>query len=384
MLSEEEMEELEQGRPDFVEVWGGGRFNWPREIGKVSLRNLNSLEYITDRLFPGMFIFLRHRSFPGIFLTIGIEVEKDHPALSQALLTKISWSRNPSMAIPWHPNWHRGTWAGARIGLVLTSEMEDIEQWKDITEETFMDYWKFAIRDGCIDKDCECQLCVKYRQMYENKIQDRKGKEEQGDSKATQALTSRDHGTPNVTKKTKNEIKYKPSSYQGISNIKESKRFRENNRLSTLEKFPYEIFDLISSQLPCTSLAACALTSTSLYSLVVKRLYTSVDTLLYHFTRMFAETLMRRPFICDFVRDLSIGVKPHWKSVGALHEVLKRLTRLTSLHLLPSWVSYGDLPYWEYPFKLRKIKWGLMKDRASQKFIASQSDTFEYLKLDTT
>jgi hypothetical protein len=289
------------------------------------------------------------------------------------------------MAIPWHPNWHRRTWACARIDLVLLSDIEDIEQWKDISEETFMDYWRFAIRDGSLDKDCECQLCDKYCQMCKregNENKDEEGKNEQVDPKATQISTSKDHGTPNITKETKAEIKYEPSSFQGISSIGELKHLRANNQLSTLEKFPYEIFDLISSQLPQTSLAACALTSTSLYSAVVKQLYASVDTPSDPLTCRFAKTLTRRPFICDFVRDLTVHVKPHWKSVGILHEILKQLPKLIHLHVLPSWITYGDLPYWEYTFKLRTVKWGLMEDKTSQKFIASQSDTLkrvEYL-----
>jgi hypothetical protein len=294
------------------------------------------------------------------------------------------------MAIYWHSNWHRGTWAGARIDLVLLSDIEDIEQWKDISEETFKDYWKFAIYDRSIDKDCKCRLCDKYREMCkgkEDEIEEKGRQEEQEDSKTTQSSASKDKGDQNTTNEMKNEIKYGLGSYQGGSSIKESKRFGAHNQLSNLEKFPYEIFDLISSQLPRTSLATCALTSTSFYSFVVKQLYTSVDIPLDRFARTFAETLTCRPFICDFVRDLSIGVKPHWKSVKILHETLKQLPKLTSLHVLPSWITYGDLPYWEYPFKLRTIKWGLMKDRASQKFISSQSDTLkkiEYLKLDTT
>jgi hypothetical protein len=316
-----------------------------------------------------------------------IEGDESHPTLSQVLLTKIPWSNDFSMQIPWHPNWHRGTWAGARIDLVLLSDIEDIEQWKYITAETFMDYWKFAIRDGSLDERCSCQLCGKYRQMCkeEKENKDKGGAEKQESSKYTQASASGDDGKENLAPETRNEIKCEPDSYQEISNIKGSKRSGAKNQLSALETLPYEIFDHISSQLPRASLAACALTSTAPYSLAVRRLYASVDTPLDHFTRTFAETLARRPFLSEFVRDLSINVKPHWEPVKVLHEILKRLPNLTYLHVLPSWITYGDLPYWEYPFKLRTIKWGLMKDRASQKFIASQSDTLqevEYFKLE--
>ncbi|CAG8678107.1 11883_t:CDS:2 [Acaulospora colombiana] len=120
----------------------------------------------------------------------------------------------------------------------------------------------------------------------------------------------------------------------------ESTRFER--RLSSFERLPYDALDIIFSQLPRPSLAACALLSTRVYS------------------------------------------APHWESVRVLHEILKQLPRLVSLHVLPSWITYGDLPYWEYPFKLRKIKWGLIKDEGSQKFISSQSGTLEeigYLKI---
>jgi hypothetical protein len=286
------------------------------------------------------------------------------------------------MAIPWHPNWHRGTWAGARIDLVLLSDIKDIENWKDITEETFIDYWNFAIRHGSLDERCSCQLCDKYRQMCreEKESKDKRGAEEQESSKQTQTSASKDPGKGSPAPETKNETKCEPDFYRGISNIKESRRFGPKNQLSPLETLPYEIFDHISSQLPRASLAACTLTSTTLYSLTIKRLYASLDISLDHFTRILAETLARRPFLCGFVRNLSISVKPHWESVKVLHQILKQLPNLTNLHVLPSWITYGDLPYWEYPFKLRTIKWGLMKDRASQKFIASQSDTLEKIE----
>jgi hypothetical protein len=157
-------------------------------------------------------------------------------------------------------------------------------------------------------------------------------------------------------------------------------------RLSSLEILPYEVLDLIFSQVPRASLVACALTSTRLHFLVAEALYTTVYIESSYFTRIFAKTLERRPFLCDYVQELTITVEPHWRSVRRLHDILKQLSRLIYLHVLPCWITYGDLPYWEYPFKLREIKWGLIKDRASQKFIESHSDTLEevgYMKLET-
>jgi hypothetical protein len=155
-------------------------------------------------------------------------------------------------------------------------------------------------------------------------------------------------------------------------------------RLSLFERLPYEVMSLILSQVPYRSLTTCALTSSQLHFAVTEPLYATVHLESDRLTRTFADTLLRRPSLCNYVRKLRIAVNPHWESVRRLHEILKRLPNLVDLHVLPSWITYGDLPYWEYPFKLRKIKWGLIKDRASQRFIASQSDTLKeigYLKL---
>jgi hypothetical protein len=148
-------------------------------------------------------------------------------------------------------------------------------------------------------------------------------------------------------------------------------------RLSPFERLPYEVMSLIFSQVPQRSLVACAVTSSQVHFAVAEALYTTVHLESNSLTRTFADTLLRRPFLCDYVHKLTVAVNPHWMSVRRLHEILKQLPRLVDLHVLPSWITYGDLPYWEYPFKLRKIKWGLIKDRASQKFIASQSETLE-------
>jgi hypothetical protein len=57
----------------------------------------------------------------------GLNTEsKDHPDLAQALFSKISWSSDPDLAIPWNPNWQWGSWAGARIDLTLLSDIEEL------------------------------------------------------------------------------------------------------------------------------------------------------------------------------------------------------------------------------------------------------------------
>ncbi|PVF94256.1 hypothetical protein CPB86DRAFT_828742 [Serendipita vermifera] len=66
--------------------------------------------------------------------------------------------------------------------------------------------------------------------------------------------------------------------------------------------------------------------------------------------------------------DVSV-TDPHWESVAVLHNILKQLPYLTLLEIGPSWITYGDLPYWECPFKLQGLKWGLIKDEACKRFV---------------
>jgi hypothetical protein len=51
VLKETELEELNPDKLDFPYITRYEPFKWPRN---VALRNLNSREYITDQLFPGM------------------------------------------------------------------------------------------------------------------------------------------------------------------------------------------------------------------------------------------------------------------------------------------------------------------------------------------
>lgn len=91
------------------------------------------------------------------------------------------------MAMHWHPNWHRGPWAGARIDIALLSEIDDLGEWKDITEDTFRDVWKVTLRDGwAIEKDCQCNLCNAYRQMCIDK-KDKSSRDEDEDAKSIQS-----------------------------------------------------------------------------------------------------------------------------------------------------------------------------------------------------
>ncbi|PVG01474.1 hypothetical protein CPB86DRAFT_781694 [Serendipita vermifera] len=117
---------------------------------------------------------------------------------------------------------------------------------------------------------------------------------------------------------------------------------RSAKSLPPFERLPYEVTDLTLFQVPRSSLAACALTSTRMSSAGWKALYATVDLDSPYLTRRFAKTLTRHPFLCDHVHSLTASIKPRWKSVRILHEILKQLPRLVYLHVLPSWITYGD------------------------------------------
>ncbi|CAG8678121.1 11884_t:CDS:1, partial [Acaulospora colombiana] len=308
----------------------------------------------------------------------------DHPDLTQALFSKIAWSVDCSMALHWHPNWHRGPWAGARIDIASLSDIEGIEEWKDVTEETFRDVWKVTLQaERLIEEDCKCKLCGIYNQM---RIDDEYKGARKGDQdiKNTQRAQFSKWDEPHCTEKQEKELINLVRSQETCTIIDKLPSNHLCKSLSLFERLPYEITDLIFFHVPRNSLPACAIASTRMNSAVLVSLYATVNLDLPHLTHRFAETLIRRPFLCHYVRDLTIAVSPHWKSVRVLHDILIQLPCLVSLHTLPSWITYGDLPYWEYPFKLQNIKWGLIKDKASQKFIMSHSDTLKeinYMKL---
>ncbi|PVF94260.1 hypothetical protein CPB86DRAFT_818148 [Serendipita vermifera] len=147
---------------------------------------------------------------------------------------------------------------------------------------------------------------------------------------------------------------------------------RQVKPLSAMERTPEEILDVIFAQVDRESLPSCVYLSSRIYSVAIKRLYYRVQLMSDKSTRNFAETVLNRPILKHYVRQLLTVIEPHWESVAVLHNILKQLPYLTLLEIGPSWITYGDLPYWEYPFKLEGLKWGLIKDEASKKFIESQ------------
>jgi hypothetical protein len=99
-------------------------------------------------------------------------------------------------------------------------------------------------------------------------------------------------------------------SHEGGAVVSKAEPKSPEKTLSSLERLPYEVLDLVFSHVPRASLVACALTSTRLHFLVAEALYTTVYLESSYFTRIFAETLERRPFLCDYVQELTVTVEP--------------------------------------------------------------------------
>ncbi|CAG8663832.1 13069_t:CDS:2 [Acaulospora colombiana] len=284
----------------------------------------------------------------------------DHWGLAQALFSKLSWSGDPSMGFYLkHPNWHAGSWAGAQVDMISLHDMKDFDGWKDITEETFRGLAKHCIRE--LPEGCQCSLCQKCREVNEEKQPPKNGYLMEIEKFQKTAKDEDIHSRQGVEVDfTQNMINYNKELSQQVVPT------------SAMERMPSEILDIVFSQVDRESLPACVYLSSRIYPVVVKRLYHRVQLMSDASTRNFAETLVSRPILKDHVRQLLTVVNPHWESVAVLHNILKQLPFLTLLEIGPTWITYGDLPYWEYPFKLEGLKWGFIKDEAAKRFIGSQ------------
>jgi hypothetical protein len=89
-------------------------------------------------------------------------------------------------------------------------------------------------------------------------------------------------------------------------------------------------------------------------------------------TKTLLDTVCRRPELTSYIKNLRLVTMAHWESLQMAHEILKQLPDLKSLDFAPCWFSYGNLPYWEYPFTLQTLRWGLKKDSAFDRFCKSQ------------
>jgi len=211
--------------------------------------------------------------------------------------------------------------------------------------------------------DCTCDLCTKFRDeqetFYENWFAER----------------SREHNSPPV-QRARAVVTAVATAEPVSSNAGQGEPAPAvRDDLSVIETLPAEIKVSIFVNLSTKDLAACAATSKALFLEATRILYVSVHLSSADQTITLLETLNMHPEYAKLIKDLSLVTMAHWESLQVAHDILKRLPALTSLEFAPCWFSYGDLPYWEYPFQLQTLKSGLRPDDGFRKFRSSQFDT---------
>jgi hypothetical protein len=247
----------------------------------------------------------------------------------------------------------RGPWAGARFDIVNEDIVKDDKTWKDTTEVEFFNYytmWRNDMRG--VDKldKCTCKLCQKYRDEYEafyESLDKQQGYQQP--ERARELVVER------------------MSSKSGSAFYTSS-----TSSLSMVETLPAELHAEIMAYLTMGDLAACAATSKTLSLQATRRLYTSVTLESADQTKSLLEAISKRPELTRYIKDLRLVTMAHWESLQIAHEILKQLPALKSLNFAPCWFSYGNLPYWEYPFTLQTLRWGLKEDSAFHWFCKSQ------------
>jgi hypothetical protein len=272
-------------------------------------------------------------------------------------MPKLLWSSDPSLSISADID-IQGLWAGARIDIVELSIVQDNPAWKDITEVTFFDFYSIWPSDMEGPDNCTCALCTKFRDeqetFYENWFAER----------------TREHDSPPMqrirTVATAGPISSNADHGEPAPAVRDD--------LSAVEMFPAEIKSSIFANLSTKDLAACAATSNALFLEATRLLYGSVHLVSADQTVTLLETLNVHPEYAKYIKDLRLVTMAHWESLQVAHDILKQLPALTSLDFAPCWFSYGDLPYWEYPFQLQTLKSGLRPDDGFRKFRSSQLD----------
>lgn len=129
-----------------------------------------------------------------------------------------------------------------------------------------------------------------------------------------------------------------------------------------------EITGDIFSYLDPSDLAAFAISSKLLGPQATKILYSSVKLTYADQTEVLLQTITRRSELTGYIKEIRVVTKAHWKSLQIAHEILKQLPALRSLEFDRCWLSYETVPYYEYPFTLRSLTWGLKKDAACERF----------------
>jgi len=236
----------------------------------------------------------------------------------------------------------RGPWAGGRFDIVHVDIVKDDKEWKDITEVEFFSYYTMWSADmGTVDT-CTCALCQKYcdehKDFYKNLDKQQKSH------------------NPERAHESASHVSHPPSS----------------SSLSAIESLPAELYQEIMVHLTVGDLGACAAASKTLSLHATRLLYASVTLERATQTKTLLTTISRRPELTSYIKDLRLVTMAHWESLQTAHEILKQLPALNSLNFAPCWFSYDNLPYWEYPFTLRTLMWGLKQDSAFHRFCRSQ------------
>ena len=262
------------------------------------------------------------------------------------------WSSDSNLAINAEVD-PRGSWAGGRFDIVHLDIVKDDKEWKDITEIEFFNYYTMWSSDmGRVDH-CTCPLCQKYRDEHKTFYEslDRQ-KNSQKLERAHEMVVGR------------TSPKFGSASHAPYPS--------GASALSAIETLPAELNEEIMIHLTVRDLAACAAASKTLSLQATRRLYTSVTLERATQTKTLLDTFSRRPELTSYVKHLRVVTMAHWESLQIAHEILKQLPALKSLDFAPCWFSYGNLPYWEYPFTLRTLTWGLKQDSAFDQFCRSQ------------
>jgi hypothetical protein len=247
----------------------------------------------------------------------------------------------------------RGPWAGARFDIVHVDIVKNDTEWKDITEIEFFNYYTMWSSDmGKVD-DCACVLCQKYRDEHEAFYKSLYGQQK---SQNPERAHGRAVERTSPKSGSMSRLPY-PSGASG---------------LSVIEILPAELHAEIMTYLTMGDLAACATTSKTLSPQATRRLYAFVTLVRATQTKTLLDTISRHPELTRYIKDLRLVTMAHWKSLQVAHEILKQLPALKSLEFAPCWFSYGNLPYWEYPFTLQTLRWGLKEDSAFHRFCESQ------------
>ncbi|KAG8770722.1 hypothetical protein FRC16_006247, partial [Serendipita sp. 398] len=225
------------------------------DTGNKAILNLSNHEYIRGDHFNG---------------------GGQHPTMHQVILSRISWSHDPSMSMQGPTLWNYGTWAGSRLAIADIKECESNPRYKDITETVFYEIYEVYELDDPHER-CDCYLCTKFREMKNNKF----------------------------------DPYEEPES--SISPV----MFESNTSLQTCQStlihrpfiLPAEVRSLIFVDLPSPSLAACALVCRAFTSEATRLLYRNVSLHLPEYTETFSKTLLCDPLKNVYIRRLSIQLK---------------------------------------------------------------------------